>query len=61
MKQKRSNKLIDKLRACYAETKDEGKRQHIEELAKDLTDAHTRVIAFLNEQKPKVTAPVTPF
>jgi hypothetical protein len=61
MKQRKSNKLIDKLRTAYAETKDEGKRAHIEALAKDLTDVHTRVIAFLNENKPKPTAPVTPF
>jgi hypothetical protein len=61
MKTRKSNKLIDKLRTAYEETKDEGKRQHIEELAKHLTDVHTRVIAFLNEQKPKTTAPATPF
>ena len=59
MKTRKSNKLIDKLRAAY-ETADEEKRAKITELGHRLLDVHQECIAFLvAEQKPKIAQ--TPF
>ena len=59
MKTRKSNKLIDKLRAAYG-TADEAKRERITDLGKRLTAVHQECIAFLIEnQKPVQSS--TPF